>query len=103
MSDLSCLSSQVKINDTKYQLPCITYIFIPHLRPRKQTYRRPFPQIDCFSFSKYTANNNNREPVGKSERMKNAEITFMRRAIPYERIPKQTLSLETLKWLQASR
>lgn len=81
---------------------CALYIFIPHLRPQEQTYSRTFPQIDCFSFSKYTANNNNREPVGKSEGMKNARITYVRQAIPHERISQQTLSLGTLKWQQAS-
>lgn len=78
------------------------YIFTPHLRPQEQTYSRPFPQIDCFSFSKYTANNNNREPVGKSEGTKNARIIYVRQAIPHERIPQHTLPLGTLKWQQAS-
>lgn len=77
------------------------YIFIPHLCPQTQTYSRLLPQPDCFSFSKYTANNNHREPVGKKEGMKNAKIMSMRQATPRERIPQQTLSLGTLKWLQA--
>lgn len=78
---------------------CALYIFIPHLCPQTQTHYRPFPQPDCLSFSKYTPNNNNSKPRGKSERVKNAEIPSMRQVIPSEGMPQQTLSIGTLKWL----
>lgn len=80
-----------------------SHVFIPHLLPQTQTYRRPFPQPDCFSFSKYTANNNNREPLGKSEAMKNAEMTSLGQAVRCGRLRQDTLSLGTPKWLQASK
>lgn len=96
MSDLSHLSSQVKINDTKYQPPYMIYIYSTFLLPQTQTYRRPFPQPDCFSFSKYTANNNNREPLAKSQAMKNAEMTSTGQAICRERLRQDILSLGTL-------
>lgn len=77
--------------------------FIPHLFPQTQTYRRPFLHPDYFLFSKYTANNNNREPLGRSEAMKNAKITSIGQALSHERIRQQTLSLGTLKCLHASK
>lgn len=98
MSDLSHGSSRVKINDPKHQRPCVIFIYSTGTLTETNIQYRSFLQIDCFSFSKYTANNN-REPVGKSEGMKNAKITSVRRAKPLERIPQQTLSLGTLKWL----
>lgn len=71
MSDLSHFPSQVKINYTKSQPPGILHIF-PTFMPIDANIRK-VSSSTCFLFSKYAANKNNRELVGKSEGMKNAE------------------------------
>lgn len=103
MSDLFHSSSQVKINDTKYQPPCIIYILFHIYSHRHKHTGGLFFNLIVFLFSKYTANNNNREPLGKSEAMKNAKVTSTGQALPSEGICQQTLSLGTLKWLHASK
>lgn len=56
------------------------------------TNSRPFLQPDCFPFQN-VLQTTTIDIHGKSERMKNAEITFMTQTISHERISQQILSL----------